>query len=329
MKNFILTLKNNILDGKSISFEEASRLIALNNITQLDDILYLSNSANEIREFFCGNKFNLCTIMNAKSGKCPEDCKYCAQSAHFKTSAPVYSLTDKESALNLALNIKNEGANRFALVTSGRGLFSQNEISEISNIYEYINSNCKIHLCASHGLLTEESAVALKNAGVKTYHHNLETSREFYEKICTTHTFQDRVNTILIAQKIGLEVCSGGIFGLGESSIDRLNMAFELKKLNIKSIPLNFLTPIAGTPMENFEPLDPIEIIKTIAVYRFIHPDSSLRYAGGRLQLGDFEIQGIKGGINSALTGNFLTTTGSTISSDKKMIIEEGFVLDN
>lgn len=328
MKDFILTLKKNILNGKQISFDEAKQLIDLDITTQVDDILFLSNCANEIRKFFCGDNFNLCTIMNAKSGKCPEDCKYCAQSAHFKTSSPVYPLTNKEDALKLALAVEKEGANRFALVTSGRGLLSSKETLEISNIYKFMNENSNIHLCASHGLLTKESAKALKEAGVKTYHHNLETSREFYDKICTTHTFQDRVDTVLIAQQAGLEVCSGGIFGLGETSIDRLNMAFELRKLNIKSIPLNFLTPIPGTPMENYQPLSPMEIIKTIAIYRFILPDSSLRYAGGRLQLGDLEVQGIKGGINSALTGNFLTTTGSTISSDKEMIIKEGFVLD-
>lgn len=328
MRNFILTLKESILKGNSITFDEALKLIDLDVNTEKNNILFLSECANEIRKFFCGDKFNLCTIMNAKSGKCPENCKYCAQSAHFKTTTPVYPLTNKEEALKLALTVEKEGANRFSLVTSGRGLLTEKETLEISNIYEYIKNNSDIYLCASHGLLTKESAKALKEAGVKTYHHNLETSKDFYENICTTHTYQDRIDTILIAREAGLEVCSGGIFGLGETKVDRLNMAFELKKLTIKSIPLNFLVPIIGTPMEDYPPLEPLEIIKTIAVYRFINPDSSLRYAGGRLQLGDLEIQGIKGGVNSALTGNFLTTTGSTISSDKEMIFKAGFILD-
>lgn len=329
LKNFILTLKESILKGYPITFENAKKLIDLDIHTEREEILFLSDCANEIRKFFCGDKFNLCTIMNAKSGKCPEDCKYCAQSSHFKTASPIYPLTNKEEALKLALDVEKEGANRFALVTSGRGLLTQKETSQVADLYKYMKSNSNIHLCASHGLLTKEAANALKEAGVKTYHHNLETSREFYDKICTTHTYQDRINTILIAQEVGLEVCSGGILGLGESRVDRLNMAFELKNLKIKSIPLNFLTPIPGTPMENYPSLDPMEIIKTIAVYRFINPDSSLRYAGGRLQLGDLEIQGIRGGINSALTGNFLTTTGSTIASDKEMIVKEGFTLDS
>ncbi|WP_432204591.1 biotin synthase BioB [Cetobacterium somerae] len=328
MKNFIYELKNKICNGQEISFEDAENLISLDPLINSEEILLLSKYANEIREHFCGNNFNLCTIMNAKSGKCSEDCRYCAQSAHFKTDAPVYDLTNKEKALDLALNVYDEGANRFSLVTSGKGLFTNKETQELTDIYKHLKANCEIHLCASHGLLTKESAEALKKSGVKTYHHNLETSRDFYDKICTTHTFQDRINTILVAQEAGLEVCSGGIFGLGESRRDRLSMAFELKKLNIKSIPLNFLTPIPGTPMAHYKPLEPMELIKTIAIYRFIIPDAYLRYAGGRLQLGEFEIQGIKGGINSALTGNFLTTTGSTISSDKEMVLKEGFSLD-
>lgn len=325
MKNFITQLKNSIILGNNISYDDAIKLI---NIESEDDILFLSSCANEIRKHFCGDVFNLCTIMNAKSGKCPEDCRYCAQSAHFKTASPVYPLKSKEESLKLAISVEKEGANRFSLVTSGRGLFSQKEIYELTETYRYIESNSNIHLCASHGLLNDNSAKALKEAGVKTYHHNLETSRKFYKEICTTHTFQDRVDTVISAQKAGMEVCSGGIFGLGESLIDRVDMAFELKDLGIKSVPLNFLTAIPGTPMEDYSPLSPLELIKTIAVYRFILHDAFLRYAGGRLLLKEYEVQGIKGGINSALTGNFLTTTGSTIASDIKMITEEGFYLE-
>lgn len=327
MKNFILTLKNKILSKEKIQFEEAKSLIEIDN-SEKDLILFLSSCANDIRKHFCGDNFDFCTIMNAKSGKCSEDCKYCAQSSFYKTKTPIYSLVSKENALKLALSVEKEGAHRFSLVTSGKGLFSKKNTLELTEIYEYLNKNSNIKLCASHGILNLEAAFLLKKSGVTRYHHNLETSENFYPNICSTHTYQDRVNTIINAQKAGMEVCSGGIFGLGESPVDRVNMAFELAKLGVKSIPLNFLTPIEGTPLETSEKINPLEIIKTIAVYRFILPDSIIRYAGGRLQLNDYEIQGFKGGINAALTGNFLTTTGSTISSDKEKILKVGFKLD-
>lgn len=325
MNNFITNLKNKILSGYNITYLEAKQLL------EIDDhqtILFLSSTANEIRKYFCGNKFNLCTILNAKSGNCSEDCKYCAQSSFFKTAIKKYPLIDNDTAIKVATQVEKDGAHRFALVTSGRGITTTQTILPIANLYKAISESCSIHLCASHGLLSLEAALSLKNSGVKTYHHNLETSRRFYSNICTTHNYDDRINTILIAQQAGLEVCSGGIWGLGETYIDRLDMAFELKNLGIKSIPINILTPISGTPLENNIPISPIEIIKTIAVYRFVLPDTFLRYAGGRLQLKEYEIQGFKGGINSALTGNFLTTTGSTIERDIKNIIKEGFSLD-
>lgn len=327
MKKTINFLKNKILNGESIDFQEAKSLIFINN-SDKDLIFALLDAANEIREKFCGNNFNLCTIMNAKSGRCSEDCSYCAQSTFFKTSAPIYPLVTKESALELALSVEQEGAHRFSLVTSGKGIFSPKEIEPLVTIYNFLNNKTDIHLCASHGILNYEAALALKNSGVSTYHHNLETSENFYKNICSTHTYEDRVNTILSAQKAGLEVCSGGILGLGETELDRLDLAFTLKKLNIKSVPLNFLTPIVGTPLENATPLDPFEILKTIAVFRFILPDSTIRYAGGRDNLKSFVDLGLKGGINAALTGNFLTTTGSTIASDIKLAIQEGFKIE-
>lgn len=325
MKQFILNLTNDILAGKEISYDQALTLIDIDTEKYPEEISLLLEGANKIREKFCGNNFDLCTIMNAKSGKCPENCRYCAQSAHFKTEAPVYPLTDSKTAVELAKSVEKEGAHKFSLVTSGRGLQPTGEVDELVEIYRELKAETNIHLCASHGLLTLEAAKKLKEAGVVTYHHNLESSRDFYDQICTTHSFQDRVDTIKIAREAGLKVCSGGIFGLGETPKDRIDMAFELKELKIDSIPLNFLTPIPGTPLENSELVPPMEIIKTIAVYRFIHPNIDIRYAGGRLQLGELEVLGIHSGINSALTGNFLTTTGSTIASDIVMAKEAGF----
>ncbi|MDO4588754.1 MAG: biotin synthase BioB [Fusobacterium sp.] len=325
MKNFIKKLKNKILAGGKIEFQEAKELIEI----KLDDAGSLNElffSADEIREKFCGNSFDLCTIINAKSGKCSEDCKYCAQSSHFKTNASVYPLVNSEIALEEAKKVEREGANRFSLVTSGKGILSDSkEMEKLENIYKILKERTTLSLCASHGICDKEVLVKLKEAGVTTYHHNLEACKDFYPNICSTHTYEDRVKTVLNAKEVGLRVCSGGILGLGETPIDRIKLAFELRELDVDSVPINILTPIAGTPLENAKEIEPLELIKTMSVFRFILPNKALRYAGGRIKLGKYQSLGIRAGINSALTGNFLTTTGNTIESDKKMIEGVGY----
>lgn len=325
MKNFIKKLKNKILAGGKIEFQEAKELIEI----KLDDAESLNElffSADELREKFCGNSFDLCTIINAKSGKCSEDCKYCAQSSHFKTNASVYPLVNSEIALEEAKKVEREGANRFSLVTSGKGILSDSkEMEKLENIYKILKERTTLSLCASHGICDKEVLVKLKEAGVTTYHHNLEACKDFYPNICSTHTYEDRIKTVLNAKEVGLRVCSGGILGLGETPIDRIKLAFELRELDVDSVPINILTPIAGTPLENAKEIEPLELIKTMSVFRFILPNKALRYAGGRIKLGKYQSLGIRAGINSALTGNFLTTTGNTIESDKKMIEGVGY----
>lgn len=325
MKNFIKKLKNKILAGGKIEFQEAKELIEI----KLDDAESLNElffSADELREKFCGNSFDLCTIINAKSGKCSEDCKYCAQSSYFKTNASVYPLVNSEIALEEAKKVEREGANRFSLVTSGKGILSDSkEMEKLENIYKILKERTTLSLCASHGICDKEVLVKLKEAGVTTYHHNLEACKDFYPNICSTHTYEDRVKTVLNAKEVGLRVCSGGILGLGETPIDRIKLAFELRELDVDSVPINILTPIAGTPLENAKEIEPLELIKTMSVFRFILPNKALRYAGGRIKLGKYQSLGIRAGINSALTGNFLTTTGNTIESDKKMIEGVGY----
>lgn len=325
MKNFIKKLKNKILAGGKIEFQEAKELIEI----KLDDAESLNElffSADELREKFCGNSFDLCTIINAKSGKCSEDCKYCAQSSYFKTNASVYPLVNSEIALEEAKKVEREGANRFSLVTSGKGILSDSkEMEKLENIYKILKERTTLSLCASHGICDKEVLVKLKEAGVTTYHHNLEACKDFYPNICSTHTYEDRIKTVLNAKEVGLRVCSGGILGLGETPIDRIKLAFELRELDVDSVPINILTPIAGTPLENAKEIEPLELIKTMSVFRFILPNKALRYAGGRIKLGKYQSLGIRAGINSALTGNFLTTTGNTIESDKKMIEGVGY----
>lgn len=325
MKDFVHQLKEQVLNGYVVTREDAAKLLTL-SIDKEEDLEALLKAANEIREKFCGNFFNLCTILNAKSGRCSENCKYCAQSAHFKTASEVYPLVSKETALEAAKEVEVEGAHRFSLVTSGRGLNGgEEELSELEKIYRYLQENTNLDLCASHGICSKEALQALKDAGVKTYHHNLESSRRFYVNICTSHSFQDRVNTVKYAHEVGLQVCSGGIFGLGETEEDRIDMAFDLRDLEVHSVPINILTPIPGTPLENNKEVDPRELLKDVAIFRFILPKVSIRYAGGRVKLGKYAKLGFEGGVNSALTGNFLTTTGNTIESDKQMIKELGY----
>lgn len=325
MKEYIVNLKNRILDNKKITFEEAQKLMNISSDdTETLEVLY--SSANEIREKFCGDFFDLCTIINAKSGKCSEDCKYCAQSAHFKTNVECYNLVTPEHALEEAKKVEKEGAHRFSLVTSGRGLKKgDKEIADLKAIYEKLNDETTLSLCASHGICNEDVLQELFDSGVRSYHHNLETSREYYPEICTSHTYEERIDTIKAAQKVGFRVCSGGIWGLGEEEIDRLKLAFELQALDVKSVPINILMPIPGTPFEKFPPLNPVDILKMLAIYRFVLPKASIRYAGGRSKLQGLEEKGIRCGVNSALTGNFLTTTGSTIESDKEMVKRNGY----
>ncbi|MGL6169627.1 MAG: biotin synthase BioB [Fusobacteriaceae bacterium] len=328
MKKFINEIVDGILDRKSeITFEEAIELIDYDFEKDKESLKVLLDGADKIRKDFQGDVFDLCTIVNAKSGNCSEDCRYCAQSSYYNTSVDIYDLMDKNKILELAKDVEEKLVDKFSLVTSGRGLTKGCELEKLKEVYIELNEKTSLHLCACHGIIDLEVAKELKNSGVQMYHHNLESSRDFYEEICTTHTYEDRVKTCKNAKKAGLKVCSGGIFGLGESRKDRIDMAFELKELEVDSVPINILTLIEGTPLalKIIEQLTPLEIIKTVAIYRLILPNVPIRYAGGRQLLGDYEIVGVKSGVNGALTGNYLTTTGSTIERDRVMFKEAGF----
>ncbi|MBU3158442.1 biotin synthase BioB [Clostridium frigoris] len=316
MKKFIKSIEKKILEGKVITCDEAMKL---GKIKGEEDILELCKCANKVRQFYCGVEVDLCTIMNARSGRCTEDCKFCAQSAHYKTNVEEYGLVSKESALKLARENEKEGVNRFSLVTSGRGV-SGSDFENILNIYEDLNKEMNVDLCASLGILGYEQLLRLREKGITMYHHNLETSRGYYKNICTTHSFDERINTINAAKKAGMVICSGGIIGLGESMEDRINLAFELRNLGVKSIPVNVLNPVKGTPLENAESLSQEEILKTIAIIRFINPKALIRLAGGRNRIDEFGKNCFNAGANATITGNYLTTSGNKIKDDKKMV---------
>lgn len=318
MGNLLEKVTEKILAGGEISFAEA---VSLAQIADLNELL---PAADRIRNRFTGNKIDLCTIMNAKSGKCSENCKFCAQSGHYATKVCEYPLVNVEQALALAKENEAEGVHRFSLVTSGKVL-SGKDFDKIIEIFKVLKQETKLQLCASLGCITYEQAVQLKEAGLSRYHHNVETSSDYYGKICDTHTYQDRIATIKNVFQAGLEVCCGGIIGLGEDLPQRIRMAFEIKALGANSIPVNILNPIPGTPLARMPKLPPEEILRSIAVFRLILPRATLRYAGGRSNLGEFQKTGFKAGINAMMVGNYLTTTGKKIAEDLAIIKELGF----
>lgn len=284
----------------------------------------LCKNADKIRKHFCSNTFDICTIINGKSGRCSENCKFCAQSAHNHTGVEEYPLLSAEQILKQAKINHEQGVLRYSIVTSGRSL-SDCEIDEMCGVIKRIINEVGISVCVSFGLLNKKQFEKLKQAGVTRVHNNLETSRNNFPNICTTHTFDDKVNAIRAAQEAGLEVCSGGIMGLGESILDRIDMAFTLRDLGIKSIPVNMLNPIAGTPFENNKKLSGEDMQRIIAVYRFILPDAFIRLAGGRGLLDDKGKGCFISGANAAISGDMLTTAGITTKTDMQLLNELGY----
>lgn len=313
----ISELKEKIFSGESITRAEA---LSLENA----DIEELSSAADDIRRRFSGGSFDACTIINAKSGRCTENCKFCAQSAAYRSGAKEYPLIGAEEALREARYNEERGIGRVAFVTSGRKL-AGGEVGRVCEIYAFLREKCGINLCASHGLLGYEDFVKLREAGVTRVHNNLETSRRNFPNVCTTHGYEDKIAAIKAAMRAGLEVCSGGIIGMGESFADRADMALELRGLGVKSVPLNVLNPIKGTPYENMPPLGYGEIRRTAALFRFILPDVAIRMAGGRGLLADKGRAVFRSGANAAISGDMLTTAGISIEEDMKMINELGY----
>ncbi len=313
-------LKDKILSGYNITYNEALSLIE----TPLNELL---EAADEIRKHFCSNIFDICSIINAKSGKCSENCKFCAQSAHYKTNISEYPLLDKETIIKNALYMAEKGVLRFSIVTSGKAL-TDKDVEILADTIKEIKSKSNISICASLGLLTDENFKKLKDAGLERVHNNLETSENFFSSVCTTHTFDDKINALKAALQSGLSVCSGGIIGLGESMQDRIDLAFSLKELGIKSVPVNILSPVKGTPYENNKPLSEEEILKTISIFRFILPDAFIRLAGGRALLSDKGKKAFLSGANAAITGDMLTTYGISVDTDMRIIKETGYIVE-
>lgn len=285
----------------------------------LEELIELSHEVT-IENF--DNNVEACSIISAKTGACSENCKYCAQSKHNHAEIECHPLLDVETVKKAALSARENGATRFCIVTSGR-VPTGSDFEKILEIIKEVASIDGIHCCASLGLLSEEQVKQIKEAGVERYNHNINTSEHYHNHICTTHNFEDRVNTVKMVKKYGMEACCGVIIGMGESREDRIEMALSLRQLNPKTVPINFLNPIKGTPLEDYEDkISEEEILKTICIFRLALPKSLLRYAGGRTtRLSKYNQKlGIIAGINSLLVGNYLTTTGSKSEEDKEML---------
>lgn len=313
-------LEKKIEEGYRPDYDEA---LSLMRSLSLEDLCAL---AHALRLRYQGKRVDMCSIMNARSGKCGEDCKWCSQSRFHHTDIEVYPLVDAEAALREAVHNASKGVSRFSLVTSGRAL-SPADAERICAIYRRIGSECPIKLCASLGLLNREQLFQLKESGVTRYHCNLETAPSYFPQVCTTHTIEEKLQTIEWAREAGLEICSGGIIGMGESEEQRVEFALAIRRTGAVSIPVNILNPIPGTRLAGMPPLKDEEVIRAVAMIRILNPEASVRLAGGRSRIKAVEPELFRCGISGSIVGDLLTTTGSDIDTDKAMFLRLGFEL--
>lgn len=317
----ITSYKYIILSGGDITPQQAYSLAELTP-TEREE---LYEAASEITRRFMPRKFDSCSIINARSGRCPEDCKWCAQSAHYHSSVNTYPLIDRATCLGQAERNRHSGISRYSLVTSGRTL-SGEALDTVVSYYSELSRRGGLGLCASLGLLDAEALHRLRRAGVSRYHCNLETSRSHFPTLCTTHTQAQKLSTIALARQAGMEICSGGIIGMGETRRQRIEFALDLREIRPDSIPVNILVPIPGTPLADSQPLTDEEILDTVAIFRLIHPHTPLRFAGGRLNLStDLQLRAMEIAVNGAIMGDMLTTSGPQIEADKNLVARAGY----
>lgn len=318
----IETLKQLVIEGGKIDEEQAVAL------SQCSDKEALYDAAHQITRHFTGDKFDTCSIINAKSGNCSENCKWCAQSGHYNTNVILYPLLPVEECVRHAVHNRKQGIGRLALVTSGKRL-SGKEVRELGGIVRDIKEASDIKCCASLGLLDKEQLEVLKESGVENYHCNIETAPSYFPTLCTTHTIEEKMETIRRARELGFRICSGGIIGMGETMEQRIEMALFLQRQQVRSIPLNMLQPIPGTPLGDTPLLSEEEFLTTVALFRFINPQAYLRFSGGRSLLSrETQQKALHIGINAAIIGDLLTTVGSRVEEDKKLFTVAGYSLE-
>lgn len=316
-----LKIAEEIIAGKRLTKEDDLQFL------MEDDLALLMDGANRIREALCGNRVDLCSIINGRGGKCSENCKFCAQSAHHHTDCDVYGFLETDRLIEDCTRVNKNGVDRYSIVTAGRTLEGDDLEKAIASYQALHEAFPDMILCASHGLMKGEDLKRLKDAGVTMYHANIETSPNYFSQICTTHSFEDKLKEIQTAKEAGLSVCCGGILGMGESWSDRIDMALCLFELEITSIPLNFLIPIKGTPLEDIKRLEQDEILRIVAIFRYLNPTAWIRMAAGRNYFPDGGTKLFLAGANATLTGDMLTTVGNNTAQDRIMLEQMGFSL--
>ena len=317
IRNFIQKMSDQVISGVAVAPDEALRL----STAAGPELYLLFAEASRIREHFKGNSASLCSIINAKSGRCPENCAFCAQSSAHTTNVQVYPLVDEEELVRCAHSAEQNGARCYGIITSGTGIQPGAELDKICRAVRRIKDETGIDPSCSLGILDVETALLLKQAGMVTYHHNLETSRSFFPSICTTHDYEDDVETIRAVKQAGLKACCGGIFGLGENFEHRVEMAETLRELDVDTVPINFLNPVEGTRLAAANFLTPMECLKIIAVYRFMLPEKDLTVCGGREKnLRELQSWIFLAGASGMMTGNYLTTPGRDPEQDRQML---------
>ncbi len=325
MNTKIEKIANRVIEGEGISYEEAHFLMKING-NEIYDLLYWANS---IRYNSFKNVISLCSIISARQGSCSEDCRFCSQSSRYQTEITNFSLVEREEISEAVERGKEYKSNCVGVVTSGYSLDGSDDFDRICDDAYELSKEDGIPIHTSIGTITSKMAKKLVSSGVEMINHNLETSESYYPNICTTHSYNDRVETIKIAKEAGLRICSGGILGVGESVEDRLDLAFRLKELEVDAIPMNFLSPVKGTPSSIEKPLEPMEILKVIAVFRHILPDKELKVAGGREKnLRDLQSWMFYAGASSTMIGDYLTTRGKSSDDDLQMIRDLGLTYE-
>ena len=305
-----------VADGQAVNYQTASELAEIRGA----DLWVLLASAVILREQYRGTQVDLCSLVNAKAGSCGEDCIFCAQSSHYATGSPMYPLISVDRMVEAAMSAKKNGARRFCIVTSGRGVDSDDDLERIASGISRVRE-LGLSPCATLGTLSKAQLAYLKEAGLHRYHHNIETSREYFPHICSTHSFDERLMVMKHVRDLGISLCSGGILGMGESMDDRIRMALALREIGVDSVPINFLMPIQGTPLELSDSIAPLQALHAIALFRFILPDKEIRVCGGRGSvLGELHPMILTAGADGFMIGNYLTRSGLDPAQDLEMI---------